>query len=617
MVYRLGIDLGTSFTAATIGRAGSAHGSSLGTDSAIVPSVVFIGADGARLYGSAAAELTNAESGRVLRGFVRRIGDETPMLPEAGASTAAHRVAADFVAWVVTQASVQEGREPEAVAVTHPATWGPHKRDLFAAALREVGIPGVALVAAPVAAANAGTGRTHAAGAVVAVYDLGGRTFDAALLRRGDSGTWTSIGRPADLPDLGGADLDDLVLAHVIAGLSPDQQQTMALLDAEDRATAAALTALRAACVAAKESLSADTVATIEVKLPGITNKVRLTRSEFETMINAALEATVDVLDSVVDSAGLVAADLDAVLVTGGSSRIPLITQLLSRQFHVPVISAGGQNAATAIAAGAVLSLGPITAKAAVAPAEVMAKTATKTARTARKVSGKVAGKAPAMPATPIAPVAPVVAAAPVAKPVVVPVAATTKPAVPAPAKPVAPVASATTPAVEPVAEKPLPAPSGPSSKPIRPRRQLRRSEIVGLEGLAPAARVAETDEAPMAPVLDCPRAVIAPRAVRSVGSLLTEERVLTARVPDQMSPPRPALHDTAFAELAEIVEIEQLQAGWSWRSLVSIRRGLALTVLTTAIYVGATAWIPATPAITEAPSNSTLKVAAAPHVAP
>jgi hypothetical protein len=100
---------------------------------------------------------------------------------------------------------------------------------------------------------------------------------------------------------------------------------------------------------------------------------------------------------------------------------------------------------------------------------------------------------------------------------------------------------------------------------------------------------------------------------VASVGALLVEEPVRVARAEDSLPPPRPAMDDAAFEYVEDEVEIEEIEAGWTWRSMFSIRRSLALTVLTSAIYVGSTAWIPATPAITEQPT-STLKVAAAPH---
>ena len=588
MGYRLGVDLGTSFTAATIGRAGSTAGASAGVDSAIVPSVVYIGADGERLYGTAAADRSGAD-GRVLRGFVRRIGDETPMVPEAGAATAAHRVAGDFVAWVVAQATVQEGRAPDAVVVTHPATWGPHKRDLLGAALREAGVPGASLVSGAVAAATM-AGDTYSPGSIVAVYDLGGRTFDAALLRREEAGTWAPIGRPAGLIDLGGADLDDLVLSHVVAGLTPAQQQAMAQLDAEDEATAAALAGLRTACVRAKETLSADTVASVEVKLPGISAKVRLTRSEFEAMISASIEGTLDVLDSVLDSAGVPAADLAGVLIAGGASRIPLVTQMLSSHFQRPVVAAGGTTPATALAAGAVLSLGKIPVVAP-APAEPVVKSAVKAAKPkpARKVAKAIKGAVVAQ-AVPVAQAEPAQAAPAQAAPM------TTAPApgvtVPAPAKPV----------------NPMPSPAGPGSKPIRARRTARRAEIVGLEGLSSFGSPTSLAEVP---AQDGPRAVVPARPVRSLDALLTEEPERLARSEEHLPPPRPALDDLGFPAVDD-ADLEVIDAGWTWRSLVSIRRGLALTALTAAIFVGSTAWNPATPTITDKPVTDDVTTVAA-----
>lgn len=611
MGYRLGVDLGTSFTAATIGRAGTQSGSPAG-ESAIVPSVAFIGANGEREYGTAAAERAGAEPQRVLRGFVRRIGDETPMLPEAGAATAAHRIAADFVAWVVAQASAQEGRAPEAVAVTHAAGWGPHKRELFAAALRDAGVPSPVLVADPIATAMAGTlGREHAPGAVIAVYDLGGRTFDAALVRRDADGAWSAFGNPAGLPDLGGTDLDDLVLGHVITGLSPDQQQALAQLDADDDAVTTAMAGLRAACVKAKEALSSQATVVVEVKLPGVTANVRLTRAEFEAMISPALEATVDVLDAVVDAAGLAAGDLASILIAGGSSRIPLVTQMLSTHFHRPVVTAGGQHAATAIAAGAVLALGNAPVTTTVVPTPPMANPAKRSVRLAKpSTKAKTAASAAAKPVVPARPKVLTVAAAPVAP--VPPIAAVVPAVVETPAYP--------------VVELPPSDPMGSGSKPIRARRMSRRSEIVGLEGLAASTSVENA-----MPIAEVPRAVIPARKVASVEALLAEEpvrigparpapaRVETVRADEVLPPPRPAMDDAGFDHLDDrpYQMVEQSEDGWTWRSLFSVRRSLALTVLTGAIFVGSTAWIPATPAITDHSSSSTPQVTSDRHIQP
>lgn len=581
MGYRLGIDLGTSFTAATIGRAGSMATAALEAGCAIVPSAVYIGTDGERLYGSAAAERSASDPGRVLRGFVRRIGDQTPMLPGERTVSSAHRLAADFVNWIVAQASEQEGARPAAVAVTHPGTWGPHKRELLLSALTSAGVPNPTLVAEPVAAAIGGTATAACApGTTVAVYDLGGRTFDAALVRLGDGGTWTMLGRPAGLPDLGGADLDDAILAHVIASLTPDAQRELtAALSAEndlDEATAAGMAALRLECVRVKEALSTETTASVAVELPGATTSVRLTRSELETLVAPTLEATLDVLDAVLAGAGVKPADLHSVLVSGGSSRMPLVTQLLSRQFGVPVLSAGGANPATAVAAGAVLALDT-------------------------------------EPTRPLA--APVVLDAPAPAPIAQPVATSPAAAMAMAEAPATQVAMAETPA---------------GSKPIRPRRSNRRAGIMGLEGLQPVARATEA-----APV-EGPLAVVPARTVRSVDALLTQpaprgavalatrpsatvvaEPILRAHTPaltaEDRMPARPALVESGFETHADL-ELYLAESGpWTWRSVFSVRRTVALSTLTVAIFCGATAWVPATPAITQS-STTTLQVASGEH---
>jgi hypothetical protein len=214
--------------------------------------------------------------------------------------------------------------------------------------------------------------------------------------------------------------------------------------------------------------------------------------------------------------------------------------------------------------------------------------------------------------------------------------AAAAKAAVPAPAKPltatvpmapVAPVATVVTPVVEtpayPVVELPLPDAAGSSSKPIRSRRVSRRSEIVGLEGLA-----ASTPAENAMPVAEVPRAVIPARKVASVEALLAEEpvraeparpapaRVETVRADEMLPPPRPALDDAGFDHVDE-AEVEDSEENWTWRSLFSVRRSLVLTVLTGAIFVGSTAWIPATPAITDHSSSSTAQITSDRHIQP
>jgi hypothetical protein len=190
-------------------------------------------------------------------------------------------------------------------------------------------------------------------GSTVAVYDLGGGTFDAAVVRKSAAGGFELLGRPEGIERLGGVDFDEAVFAHVRQAVGP----ALDGLDPEDPDVLAAVARLRRECVEAKEALSADTEVTIPVLLPSVRTQVRLVRAEFEAMIRPAVEQTIEALRRAVGSAGLAPADLSAVLLVGGSSRIPLVAQLVSAELGRPV--AVDADPKTAIATGAALAISP------------------------------------------------------------------------------------------------------------------------------------------------------------------------------------------------------------------------------------------------------------------
>lgn len=356
MGYRLGVDLGTTFTAAVVHRPGSAPTVvPLGDRSAAMPSVLYLGADGTVLIGEAAERRALTDPDRVVRRFKRRIGDETPLLFGAhqGEAFTAHAVAARIIALVADRVVEREGCAPDEIAITVPATWGPHKKDLLSAALTREGLLDAMLVSEPAAAAvaYAHAGRLTA-GTTLAVYDFGGGTFDAALLHTEPDGRSTLLGSPAGLPDLGGIDFDDAVLAHVLASAGPQ----VPAFDGDDPDAVTTMARLRRECVDAKEGLSVDTAVTVPVLLGGLSTSVRLTRREFEAMIVAGVEETFASLDLALESAGLAPHELRRVLLTGGSSRIPLVTQLLSARYPGARIERD-IDPKLAVATGAVLAL--------------------------------------------------------------------------------------------------------------------------------------------------------------------------------------------------------------------------------------------------------------------
>ena len=332
MGYALGIDLGTTYTAAATFRDGRVEIANLGNRAAAVPSVVLLREDETVLTGEAADRRGVTEPERVAREFKRRLGDTTPIFV-GGTPYSAEALMARLLRSVVDEVVSREGGEPDAVAVSHPANWGPYKTDLLGQAVRLAELPGATLLTEPEAAAlhYASTERVEP-GSVIAVYDLGGGTFDAAVLRKTQDG-FEVLGEPEGIERLGGVDFDAAVFAHVARALDGALEQ----LDEDDPAALAAVARLRQECVEAKEALSTDTDVSIPVLLPNVQTEVRLTRTEFEAMVRPALSDSIDALRRAMRSAEVEPADLEAVVLIGGSSRIPLVSQLVSGEVGRPV----------------------------------------------------------------------------------------------------------------------------------------------------------------------------------------------------------------------------------------------------------------------------------------
>ncbi len=365
MGYQLGIDVGTTYTAAAVCRSAGRYWVepevvTLGTRAATVPSVLFMASDGGIVVGEAAERRALTDPDRVVREFKRRIGDPTPIVV-GGRSWAPEELSARLVRWVVDRVAEREGGPAAQIAVTHPAAWGSHKKDLLTAALAAQGLR-VTLLAEPQAAAfHYATQERVAPGSTIAVYDLGGGTFDAAVVRKADRSEaafgatgFGLLGRPEGLDRLGGIDFDDVVFDHVREGLPA----AFSDLDDTDTGVLSAVARVRRECTEAKEALSADTDVSIPVLLPAGGGSVRLHRTEFESMIRPQVEETVDALRSAVHSAGCRPGELSAVLLVGGSSRIPLVAQLVSEGLARPV--AVDTDPKNAIAKGAALSVSPM-----------------------------------------------------------------------------------------------------------------------------------------------------------------------------------------------------------------------------------------------------------------
>jgi YVTN family beta-propeller protein len=349
VTYNLGVDLGTTFVAAAVAQPTQIEMFTLGDRSVVAPAVVYRRADGELVAGESASRRALSDPARISREFKRRLGDPTPV-SLGDRSYLVTELLATLLRDVVDKVAETEGSKPEHVVLTHPANWGAFRRGLFEEVPDLVGLSGVSLITEPeAAAAHYAATRQLDRGEIVAVYDLGGGTFDATVLRSRSDGV-EILGIPEGIERLGGVDFDEAILAHVNYAADGALDQ----LDLRDPQTVVALARLRQDCVLAKEALSLDTETIIPVFLPGRHFDVRLTRAEFEDMIRAPIESSISALTRSLSSADVSPGNLSGVLLVGGSSRIPLVARMVTEALGKPTVVDTHPKYAVALGAAAV-----------------------------------------------------------------------------------------------------------------------------------------------------------------------------------------------------------------------------------------------------------------------
>ena len=356
MNYSLGVDLGTTFVAAAISHETQVEMLTLGDRSVVMPAAVYLCDDGTLVTGDVARRRAVISPERVGREFKRRLGDPTPITLGREPYAVTDLMGA-LLRDVVRKVDETEGAPPEQVVLTHPANWGRLRRGLFREVPRIAGLSDthtLTITEPEAAAAHYAATRELADGAIVAVYDLGGGTFDATVLRN-TADQVEILGTPEGIERLGGVDFDEAILNHVnyTSGGALDE------LDLRDPQSTVALARLRQDCVLAKEALSVDTEAIIPVFLPGRLFDVRLTRAEFEDLVRAPIESTIGALTRTLRSAQVSPDELSAVLLVGGSSRIPLVSHMITGQLGRPTVIDTHPKYAVALGAATLADLRP------------------------------------------------------------------------------------------------------------------------------------------------------------------------------------------------------------------------------------------------------------------
>jgi Fe-S protein assembly chaperone HscA len=209
--------------------------------------------------------------------------------------------------------------------ITVPAYFNDAQRQATKDAGRIAGLDVLRLVNEPTAASLAYGLDQHNNG-TVAVYDLGGGTFDISILKLHE-GIFEVVATNGDT-HLGGDDIDNLLIAIAIDDIQGD-------LDISVRRNAEIVQAIRKAVIDAKIALSSSESTTLDVELPGGKRYQReIARAQFEQLIQPVINRTVGPVKQALKDAGLKVQEMDEAVLVGGSTRIPLVRKLVEDLFQ-------------------------------------------------------------------------------------------------------------------------------------------------------------------------------------------------------------------------------------------------------------------------------------------
>ncbi|MFV2022749.1 Hsp70 family protein [Micromonospora sp. LOL_023] len=328
----LGIDFGTSNTVAMV-RGGDGRARPLLFDGTpLLPSAVYREPDGRLLVGSDAHRRARIDPAGFEPNPKRRVDDGVVLLGDT--EVPVPQVIGAVLRHVAAEAGRQLGGVDD-VRLTHPAQWGERRRLVLVQAAYAAGLPKPTLVAEPVAAASYYTtvlGGAVPPGRALAIYDLGGGTFDATVVRRTAAGF--DVLAEQGLTELGGLDFDQALVEHLGRAYSPSRTTVWnGLVAPADTGSRRARALLYDDVRGVKETLSR--AASADVHLPALDVAAHVTRDELESLIRGHLARTVTCLGQTVAAAGLTPADLVGVFLVGGSSRIPLVANLIHTELGV------------------------------------------------------------------------------------------------------------------------------------------------------------------------------------------------------------------------------------------------------------------------------------------
>jgi molecular chaperone HscA len=344
----VGIDLGTTNSLVATVNGAIAQTLADSSGESLLPSVVHYGEERVSV-GRAARDMLTEDSANTIASAKRLMGrgmedaqgmpydfepspdSGLPMFVTRAGAVSPVQVSAEILSVLKTRAEESLGGELNGVVITVPAYFDESQRQATKDAASLAGLRVMRLLNEPTAAAVA-YGLDKAEQGTIAVYDLGGGTFDISILHL-HKGVFEVLSTGGD-SSLGGDDFDEAIADWVVA------ESGMAL-NRDERRQLLALARQVKECLTERDS--------VELDFNGWC--AEFTRETFEALVQPLITTTMRAVKRALRDADLVVDDIDSVVLVGGSTRVPAVRQALQALFGKPPLSSVDPDKVVAVGA--------------------------------------------------------------------------------------------------------------------------------------------------------------------------------------------------------------------------------------------------------------------------
>lgn len=358
MARAVGIDLGTTNSVVAVLEGGEPKVITNAEGFRTTPSVVAFTKDGEVLVGETAKRQAVTNVDRTLSSVKRHMGTDWKTQPIDGKQYTPQEISARILQKLKRDAETYLGDSVTDAVITVPAYFNDAERQATKDAGEIAGLNVLRIINEPTAAALAYGLDKGKEDELILVFDLGGGTFDVSLLEVGKDDDFSTIQVRATAGDnrLGGDDWDQRIVDYLIKQF----KDTTGVDVSGDKI---ALQRLKEAAEQAKKELSSSTSTSINLPYLSLTDSgpvslsETLTRAKFEDLTKDLLDRTKKPFNDVIAEAGIKVGDIDHVVLVGGSTRMPQVTELV-KQLTGGKEPNKGVNPDEVVAVGAALQAG-------------------------------------------------------------------------------------------------------------------------------------------------------------------------------------------------------------------------------------------------------------------